>query len=90
MKFSAELELFVLELGDAVSAYILAVDDTDVFCISAEDACRLVLLEHDIIAVYKDLDRVVDVDVEVSSELDRKYDSAEFIDFSYYTSCFHS
>ena len=76
---SAELA----ELCKALGADVLALEDCDSACISAERTRGCVLLENDLIVLYIDLKAVLDTDVKSSSQLDRDNDSAEFVHFSY-------
>ena len=83
------LELFFFELCDAVRADVFTVNNVDIFCVAAEYARRLILLEHDVISINKDLNWIMNVDIQIASEFDRKYDSSELVDFSYNSGCFH-
>lgn len=61
----------------------------DVFCVSAEDASRFVFFQYDVASVYKNLQRVLDVDVQGPPKLDGDDDSAQFVNLSYNACRFH-
>lgn len=83
------IELFTLDLLNAICTDVFAVNCDYVLSVAAENTCWFIFFQHDIFTVNEDFNRIFVVNVERSPKLDRKYDSSEFIDLSYNTSSFH-
>ena len=86
--FQLRSELFV-HGADAVGADVLALVVDDVLRVVAEDAGRLILAQDDGLTIHEDLDAVLLLDTERSSQLDGKHDTAELVNFSNNTGRFH-
>lgn len=65
----------LFQLGKTVSANVFAFVIDNVSSLVAENAGRLILFEQDVLIVNIDLDRILFVDVERASQLDRQNDS---------------
>ena len=74
--------LFILEFLETVGADVFAAEVDDILGIIAENTGGLVLFQDDGGSIYIDLQRVLFGDIQSATELDGKYDSAEFSDLS--------
>jgi hypothetical protein len=83
------LRLQICHLSEAFAAYVFAVYLPDTFRASAENARRLVFLKQNVLVVDKDLQRIVAFDTECAPQFDRYDYSAERVDRSDYSGCFH-
>lgn len=77
------------KLLQAIRADKLAHKGTDISCIIAENARRMILLEDDSIIFNKDFQGVTNRDVKCSAQLNRQNDASEFVKLANYASRFH-
>ena len=78
-----------LKFFNTSCANAFAVEINDIVSVVAENASGLILLQNDLIAVCKDLDSISLLDVQDFSDLDRKHDSSQLVNLTYYTGRFH-
>ena len=71
------------QLFDAIAADLLASEDDNVVCVSAENAGGLILLEDYAVSVNEDLPAFSGGESEGSSGFNGEHKSAQFVDFSY-------
>ncbi len=76
-------------LRDTVSADIFPLERDDALLLSAEDARGLILLENDHVRIRIDLQRILFTDIQCTSQLDRKNNTPELVDFSNNACRFH-
>jgi len=75
----------MLESIDTVLADKLALEESNVVSVAAEDAGGLIFLKNYLIFINENLDSVSLLDVHCVSDLDGKNDSAQLVDLSYNT-----
>jgi hypothetical protein len=78
------------ELFEALITDQLALEQVHVTCVVAKDAGRMVLLQNDLIALGKDLERVLDGDIHRLPQFNGDDDPPQIIQFPYYAGRFHS
>ena len=83
------LLLFAFDLLQTFCADILSANCDNIFCVAAENASRLILFQHDVVAVDEDFDRIFMTNVECSAKFDGKNNSSELIDLSHDSRSLH-
>ena len=79
----------LFELCDAFAADILALEVDDVVFVSAENAVLSEFLKDNCIVLNIDLKSILFADLKTSAEIDRENDSAEFVNSTGNSCCFH-
>ena len=74
---------------DAALADILALVEHDIGVFIAENASRLIFLQHDAVFVHEDLERRVFGDIERFAQFDGQHDAANRVNFANNTIGFH-
>ena len=83
---SSELRL---QLFNTCRANTLAVEIYNIICVVAENACRLILLQNNSVAVCEDLNSVLLLNIQHLSDFNGKNDSSEFIYLANYSGGLH-
>ena len=76
---------FFFEFLDTLGTYILTLVINDALSAITENASRMILMQNDVITVYKNLKCVFLCDVESTAQFDRKDYSSQLIHFSHNT-----
>ena len=72
-----------LQLREAGSADAASLKENDVVCIVAEDACGLIFLQYDAVAVYEHFQSVLAVKLHAGTKLLRDQNAAKLVNFLY-------
>ena len=82
--------LLFVQLCFALTADVLLLKQDDILGAAAEHTGGLILFQHDLITLGKDLEIILLADAQCSSQFDRKNDSSQLIHSSYNTCRLHN